>query len=157
MNVLRPRSRGFPWPVAIGGAALLAAGLLSRLQPVAIGFLPLSWSMGIGFALFCAGTALTVAAARTLHDRHTPILSTHGARHLVTCGPYRYSRNPFYLGNALAMFGIGFALGSVWFLLAALATVAFTRLIAIRREEEHLLAMFGADYEMYCRKTRRWF
>lgn len=156
MNVLRPRPRGFPWPIAIVGIALAAAWLLSRFQPAPIGFLPLSWSMGIGFILFGCGAVLTVSAARTLHDRATPILPMHGARYLITCGPYRYSRNPMYLGNTLAVLGIGFILGNVWFLVAGLAAATFTDLVPVRREEQHLLALFGADYEMYCRNTRRW-
>lgn len=156
MNVLRPRSRGFPWPLAIIGIAVAAAVLLTRIQPMPIAFLPLSWAMAIGFVVFGCGLALTLAAVRTLHDRETPILPTHGARHLVTCGPYRYTRNPMYIGNTLAVLGIGFMLGNVWFLVAGIAAVSLTHLIPVRREEQHLLALFGADYEMYCRNTRRW-
>lgn len=155
MNVFRPRPRGYPWPIAIVGVALVAAWLLSRVQPVSIG-LPLSWSMAIGFVVFGCGAALTISAAKTLHDRATPILPMHGAQHLVTCGPYRYSRNPVYLGNTLAMLGIGFMLGNVWFLIAGVAAAVLTHLVTVRREEQHLLALFGADYEMYCRNTRRW-
>lgn len=156
MNVFRPRPRGLPWPLFIVAAAILAAVLLSLIRPVSLNFVPLSFAMAIGFVVFCLGAVLSVSAIRTLHDRDAPILPTRGARHLVTCGPYRYSRNPMYLGNTLAVLGIGFMLGNVWFLAAGIAAAALTHLVPVPREEQHLLALFGADYEMYCRQTRRW-
>ena len=78
------------------------------------------------------------------------------ATHLVTCGPFRYSRNPIYLGYTLMTTGIGLVLGNGWFLVGALIAALVTSYLAIRREESHLLSRFGFEFERYCRTTRRW-
>ncbi|MGN6550739.1 MAG: methyltransferase family protein [Pararhizobium sp.] len=157
MNSYRPRPNAVPWPPLIMAAAIALAWGAAHLQPLRLIFLPLTWSVAIGAVLFVAGAALDLWAMRTLHAGGTAILPNRRARHLVTTGPYAYGRNPIYLGNALVIFGIGFMLGSLWFAIAGIAATLATDRLAVRREERHLLALFGADYEVYCRRTRRWF
>jgi protein-S-isoprenylcysteine O-methyltransferase Ste14 len=89
--------------------------------------------------------------------QHANILPHRAATALVTSGPFALSRNPIYLGNTIAMAGAGLAFANPWFLPAALlAAVAVTRL-AIRREEAHLAARFGAAWDAYSQRTARWF
>lgn len=156
MNSYRPRPNAIPWPPLIMAAAIALAWGAAHLQPLRMVFLPLTWSVVIGAALFVIGVALDILAMRALHAGGTAILPHRRARHLVTSGPYAYSRNPIYLGNALVIFGIGFILGNLWFVVAGIAATLATDHLAIRREEQHLLALFGADYEVYSRRTRRW-
>jgi protein-S-isoprenylcysteine O-methyltransferase Ste14 len=72
-------------------------------------------------------------------------------------GPYRYSRNPIYLGFAIA--GVGSALGfnTWWMLLSVLVFVLLANKIVIEKEEEYLERKFGESYLDYQRQTRRWF
>ncbi len=84
------------------------------------------------------------------------MLPHRGSRCLVTSGPFRWSRNPIYLGNTLLLTGIGLATGNGWFVIMAIAAALVIQKLAIEREEQHLRALFGEDYEAYCRTTRRW-
>ena len=75
---------------------------------------------------------------------------------VIDTGVYRYSRNPIYLGMALAQGGLAIAGGS----LAALATLGLS-LLAIRtyviaREERYLEGKFGKVYSDYKQRVRRW-
>lgn len=77
-------------------------------------------------------------------------------RSLVVRGPYRFVRNPMYLGAGLALAGAALVYRSAGLLgyLAVLAAV--TQLLVVGYEEPTLRRLFGADYEAYCRRVRRW-
>ncbi|MCY1303944.1 hypothetical protein D3C71_2066730 [compost metagenome] len=75
---------------------------------------------------------------------------------LVTYGPFRFTRNPIYLGYTLMMVGFGLATLNPWFFITAIAAVMLTTVFAIRNEERHLLSRFGFEFERYCRHTSRW-
>jgi protein-S-isoprenylcysteine O-methyltransferase Ste14 len=70
-------------------------------------------------------------------------------RELATAGPYAYTRNPLYLGSALAGIGFTIAGGQWWFLLLLAFYFAAIYLPVMRSEEEHLKALFGARYAAY--------
>jgi protein-S-isoprenylcysteine O-methyltransferase Ste14 len=74
---------------------------------------------------------------------------------LTTAGPYRWSRNPQYVGWFL--FLLGFALNdwSLW-CLAALLAIAISLHLLVLVEEEHLLRTFGERYAEFCRKVPRY-
>jgi hypothetical protein len=99
---------------------------------------------------------------RPLGDAHAavkprpPSCPTADQSHLVTNGPFGYSRNPIYLANMVLLAGMGFFRSNGWFVLLAPVDGVLTHLLAIRREESHLIALFGYEYEAYCRKVRRW-
>jgi protein-S-isoprenylcysteine O-methyltransferase Ste14 len=71
-------------------------------------------------------------------------------------GPYRYSRNPIYLGFAISGSGIALAFNTYWMLLSVLAFVAIANKLVIEREEEYLEGKFGESYLNYQREVRRW-
>lgn len=109
----------------------------------------------LGYALLLAGGALAAAFVRSFLRARTSI-DFGRATALVTTGPYRVSRNPGYVGMALVYAGIAVAAGA-WLAFATLvpALVAIDRCV-IRGEEAHLAARFGAEYDAYRRRTRRW-
>jgi len=75
---------------------------------------------------------------------------------LAVTGPYRWSRNPQYVG--WFMFLLGFALNDwSWWCLAALAIVATYLHLLILIEEEHLIRIFGEQYAKYRRSVSRYF
>lgn len=78
------------------------------------------------------------------------------ARALVTHGPYRFSRNPMYLGYAVALLGWVACLAQPWGLFATTLFVAYITRFQILPEERHLSARFPAQYAAYCRAVRRW-
>jgi protein-S-isoprenylcysteine O-methyltransferase Ste14 len=77
-------------------------------------------------------------------------------RRLVVRGPYRYVRNPMYIGAALALLGAALVYRS-----AALAAYAVGFLLVLHAfvlwyEEPTLRRLFGGEYEAYTRQVRRW-
>jgi protein-S-isoprenylcysteine O-methyltransferase Ste14 len=145
-----------PWPpILYGGAAVVAVGL-GMLLPGPEWLRAPVWT-ALGWGVLLAGLALDIAAMATMSRQHANILPHRAATALVTSGPFALSRNPIYLGNTIAMTGAALAFANPWFLPAALlAAVAVTRL-AIRREEAHLAARFGAAWDAYSQRTARWF
>lgn len=71
-------------------------------------------------------------------------------------GIYRLSRNPMYLGMAVASFGIAVAVDCLGGLLTLPLSMIAIQMLVIRREETYLAARFGDPYRDYCRHVRRW-
>jgi protein-S-isoprenylcysteine O-methyltransferase Ste14 len=156
MNVYRNRPLRYPWPSTFYVAALALAFGLQTMFPLQI--LPegrISLTLG-GTALLVLGVVLIIWGLKTLLQHHTSILSTRSTNHLVTSGPFRLTRNPVYLGYTLVILAIGLLTSCPWTIAASLLTAALIHLYVVRREEKHLLARFGFDYERYCRRTRAW-
>ena len=156
MNAYRAKPLNFPWPLLIYGAAALAALALGRVSPIPV-------SHGHGWAPWLAGCALILLAisldlwaVKTLLDRRTTVLPHRCPTCLVTAGPFRFTRNPIYLGYTCAMVGLGLVTLSPWFFVMGIVAVGLTTLIAVRTEERHLLSRFGFEFERYCRHTTRW-
>jgi protein-S-isoprenylcysteine O-methyltransferase Ste14 len=77
---------------------------------------------------------------------------------LVVVGPYRFVRNPMYLGFALGWIGLWVIFGHAnWAVIASVCGAALgVVLFVMFYEEPTLRGKFGADYEAYCRNVRRW-
>ena len=74
---------------------------------------------------------------------------------IVERGPYRWTRNPMYLGHLVFLAGLAIALLS-WMgaLVLAVHAVWFDR--RVREDEARLAALFGEAYRDYCRRVKRW-
>jgi protein-S-isoprenylcysteine O-methyltransferase Ste14 len=113
---------------------------------------------GAGLLLVAAGTTLTGWAFAThyqaaprgwaLQDRPTP-------GYLLRSGPYRWSRNPMYAGEATVWLGwaLFYASPAVW---AGLAVVSAAFATIVPWEERRLLERFGEDYRAYLADVPRW-
>lgn len=125
--------------------------------------LSLAWAVpiyvliGLGVLLLLVGAALVAFAQRDLNDADQPSAPGQPTTAVVTQGVYAYSRNPTYLGGLLALAGIGLATNWPWLLIMLVPMIVATDLILIRPEERYLAAKFGADYETYRSRVRRWF
>ena len=138
--------------VYLGGLAAgygLEAALPSASLPGVVRF-------GVGGALVLAGGALARGFFRALAGAGTTTSPYSETTALVTDGPYRISRNPGYLGMALAYTGTALLSGAVWPLAPLIPTVAVVEFGVIRREERYLERTFGAEYSDYRAHTRRW-
>ncbi|MBR0555452.1 isoprenylcysteine carboxylmethyltransferase family protein [Ciceribacter sp. L1K23] len=154
MNAYRLKPVRFPWPPFLYAVAIVAAFALGHLVR-----LPLpgrSVLILVGGLVLMAGMLLDLWALKTLVTAKTTVMPHKAASHLITTGPYRITRNPIYVGYTLSTVGIGLILGNPWFVVAAIAAALVTDIVVVRREEMHLLARFGIEYESYCRQTRRW-
>jgi protein-S-isoprenylcysteine O-methyltransferase Ste14 len=109
---------------------------------------------GLGVAavgLVCVASAvwtITRAGASVRPDRGTPVL--------VEAGPYRWTRNPIYLGFALIYAGGAIACNLLWPLVLLPLVVRTVRRRAIEREEAYLERAFGRAYRRYRDRVRRW-
>ncbi|UCF38610.1 MAG: isoprenylcysteine carboxylmethyltransferase family protein [Acidobacteriota bacterium] len=101
------------------------------------------------------GSGLALCLISVTAFRSVPKTFCIDAGNLTTAGPYRWSRNPQYVGWVL--FLLGFALNdwSLW-CLAALLTVAISLHLLVLVEEEHLRRVFGEKYVEFCRKVPRY-
>jgi protein-S-isoprenylcysteine O-methyltransferase Ste14 len=104
--------------------------------------------VGAVVALWCILTFATVG-------RGTPA-PFDPPRRLVDRGPYRFIRNPMYLGAGLAMAGAALYYRSPALLVYIGAFLLATHLFVLAYEEPTLRRTFGADYEAYCSRTGRW-
>lgn len=77
-------------------------------------------------------------------------------RRLVVGGPYHYVRNPMYLGAALALGGAAMIYHSLALLGYVLLFLGSTHMFVVWYEEPTLYRLFGADYEVYRSRVRRW-
>ena len=153
-----PRSRpnAIPWPPLVLLASLLIAAGAGLLLPLTLPAGPAVLRHAIGGLVALCGIGLDLWAMKSLHDGRTTVMPHRASSRLVIRGPYRFSRNPIYLGNTILLVGIGIAFNSLWFPLVAAAAAWATQKLAIEREERHLGALFGEEYEDYCRRVRRW-
>jgi protein-S-isoprenylcysteine O-methyltransferase Ste14 len=156
MNAYRIRPMKYPWPAIFYLGALVLALALHRAIPWHIDAgqaLPVRMA---GAAIGLTGAYLVLWASVLLFRNRTAPVASRTAARLVIAGPFRYSRNPIYLGYTLLVVGYGVQADNAWILATALIAAAGTHLYVIRKEEMHLLARFGYEFERYCRRTRAW-
>lgn len=77
-------------------------------------------------------------------------------RRLVIKGPYRFVRNPMYIGAGLALIGAALFYETLSLLGYVGILFVIVHSFVIFYEEPTLRRTFGQDYEEYCRKVRRW-
>ena len=134
-------------------AALALAVLASFLFPLPVLIPPAARIAGL--LPIVAGIALNLAADRQFKRRGTTVKPFQKSSALITDGVFRWSRNPMYLGMILIVAGVALLEGTAiaWMAVAALGVIfqAF-----IRREDRMLEETFGAEFEAYTRRTRRW-
>jgi protein-S-isoprenylcysteine O-methyltransferase Ste14 len=86
----------------------------------------------------------------------TPVPPYRPTARLVFSGPYRYSRNPDYIGQALVYVGVALVANSWWPLFILPVVVFVVQRFVIEREERYLEAKFGQEYREYRARVRRW-
>ena len=122
---------------------------------------PLPWDSGVastwlGWLWLVAGLSLLAWTLWTFRRHRTTVNPYAGASELCTDGPFRYSRNPIYLGDWLVLAGVALLLNTLWPLLFSPLIWAMLRYGVIRHEEAHLEAKFGDAYRAYKTRVRRW-
>ena len=104
-----------------------------------------------------ASAVMLVASARILFRRtgQNPVPWTP-SRGLIASGPYRFTRNPMYVGITLFIVGLGVTLDDIWVSLLAGPALLIVHFIAVRPEEEYLRGKFGEPYGRYLARVRRY-
>ena len=124
------------------------------MQPALLDFPPLRW-LGVLFIAAGLPVLLESFARFALEGRGTPAPVLPAAR-LVVHGFYRYVRNPMYVAVVSVILGQALLLGDVWLLLYAMLVWSGFHLFVLLYEEPKLHGTYGAEYEAYCARVRRW-
>jgi protein-S-isoprenylcysteine O-methyltransferase Ste14 len=142
------------WPPIAIGAPLLVGWVVTSGwgDPVDLGTwrIPFGWSLVLFFVAW-NGWALW------LFGRHqTGLLPGQPSTTIIEEGPFRHSRNPLYVGLLALYLGLALLLPTVWGLVLFPAAVLLILWGAIQPEERYLRRRFGARYDDYSRRVRRW-
>lgn len=148
--------RGF---VYASGFVFLWWWVVVAVQPLdrRLGFRPPEWLQIPGAVIVAGGAVLALACvvAFALAGRGTPA-PFDAPREFVAVGPYRFVRNPMYLGACAVILGAGLMLGSPSALGVALFFIVLAHLFVLLYEEPTLEHRFGETYRRYKANVPRW-
>jgi protein-S-isoprenylcysteine O-methyltransferase Ste14 len=135
----------------LAGVLLVPAWLVIGAAPLVSGRAP--WSGGL--AVTCVGIALAVSSQRAMGTSWRIGVASSERTALVTGGPFRWVRNPFFTGMVLVAVGTT-ASSATWLGAVATALLVATIVVQVRRvEEPYLLAAFGDEYVAYASRAAR--
>jgi protein-S-isoprenylcysteine O-methyltransferase Ste14 len=109
-----------------------------------------------GIVLFAVGAALAAWAWLIFRKARTTRVPGEASTTLVTCGPYHATRNPMYVGLAIAYLGEAGILKQVAPVAVLPFVIGYLNWIVIPIEEARLQQVFGDKYQQYRSKVRRW-
>ena len=152
---------------------ILLKSILHNIGVVAVGFLFALIGVGadrllgiasfqslfalvLGSALLAVGFLLRVWATYHFYCRQMNVIVLSAQTYLITDGPYRFSRNPLYLGgNVFIFLGASLVLGTLGGIVLTVIHWPLMGLM-VRREERQLEAAFGDQWRQYRERVRRW-
>ncbi|WP_377642039.1 methyltransferase family protein [Oryzobacter terrae] len=143
------------WPPVALGVPLVVGLVLSATvgDPVRLGGTGLRW---VGWGLLAAFVLWNGWTLWVMGSHRTAVLPGGSTRLVLRSGPFRFSRNPLYLGLVALDVGLALLALSFWALVLVPVGVAALWWGAIRPEEHYLAETFGAEYEAYRSRVRRW-
>lgn len=143
-----------PWVFIF--AYLIGAGL-EHVWPVRVGGeVSERVTLSVGAMMFGVGAILAGWGLATFRGARTTTVPGRFSSRLVTWGPYRFSRNPMYVGLATAYLGEAFLLRHVWPAALLPLVLAYVNWVVIPVEQAKLTEVFHAEYAAYQRRVRRW-
>jgi len=113
------------------------------------------WTL-LGIIPLVLGIVINVNADQIFHEAKTAVCPFEASSALVTDGPYRFTRNPMYLGFTLVLFGLSILAGSLTPFVIVFAFALLMDRMFIQMEEQKLAFTFGGQWEEYKNHTRRW-
>jgi protein-S-isoprenylcysteine O-methyltransferase Ste14 len=110
----------------------------------------------LGLGLVALGIGAMAWTLVWMHRTHQDPDPRTPSPELIVGGPFRFSRNPIYVGMTLVQAGIGVALGNLWIVLLLAPTLWILTRGVIEKEEAYLERRFGNAYAGYRARVRRW-
>jgi protein-S-isoprenylcysteine O-methyltransferase Ste14 len=159
MDPAEPNEKGarvrFPPPLVFLAGILLG---IAGQRFVAAAPVPVARMVGGlgGLLLLAAGLGLIAWAQRHFTRTGQNPAPWKPSPELLLQGPYRFTRNPMYLGMTLISIGLGLATDNLWIVLFALLALLTVHLIAVLPEERYLGERFGERYQAYRAQVRRY-
>jgi protein-S-isoprenylcysteine O-methyltransferase Ste14 len=145
------------FPPAVFLVGLVGGYAISWFWPV--GIVPDGWSMPVrmaGAVAAVAGAVLMLAAVLRFRREGTTPTHWEPTTRVVSAGPYRFTRNPMYVGMALLHGGLALLGNALWPLLLLVPAIWIIQTQVIVREERYLEAKFPGEYAAYKARVRRW-
>ncbi len=143
-----------PWLYVL---VFLAGVGLQYLAPLEINSAPILLAgRTAGIVLIVGGVLLAFSSLGIFRAARTTTVPFEAPAALVTWGPYRYTRNPMYIGLALLYVGVAGIDAQVWPLLLLPLLMGYIHKVVIPIEEASLQKVFGDTYKQYCAAVRRW-
>ena len=146
---------GFPPPLIYAGGFAAGYGA-HRLLPIRLWLEPTVVQSLLGWGLLVGGVLLAVSAAYLFRRAGTTPNPAKPTSALVIGGPYRFTRNPMYVGMATLYCGGTLLLNDPWPLAFLPLVMALVQRRVIAREEAYLERKFGDVYRAYKARVRRW-
>ena len=142
------------WPPVAIGAPLVAGWLATLLwgDPVGLG----GWRVPLGWVLVLLFVGWNGWSLWLFSRHETGLLPGQATHAMIEEGPYRLSRNPLYVGLLALYLGLALLAPTFWGLVLFPAAVLLVLWGAIHPEERFLHERFGAPYDDYTRRVRRW-
>jgi protein-S-isoprenylcysteine O-methyltransferase Ste14 len=147
-----PKVRIVPPLVYLAG--LVLGHLANRWLPLEV--LPIHTGWAAGGILFALGFGLAASAMINFTRAGTTIRPDRASTSLVVAGPYKFTRNPMYLGLATAYLGLAIVDRSLVSLILLPVVLLIIRWAVIAKEEAFLERRFGSGYTDYKARVRRW-
>lgn len=144
------------FPPAASVAAPALAGLMEWLMPLGILPAPGGAFLVFGLLLMIIAGVLAITGTRAFKRAETNIDPRQPALVLVSDGPFRFTRNPMYLGMITLNLGLTLAASLDWGLLTTPILALVLHYGVVLREESYLLGKFGEPYAALLKRTRRW-
>lgn len=110
----------------------------------------------LGGIALAAGTVLFFWGLWTFYRARTGIMLQQDASHVVQSGPYRFSRNPMYVGSTIGYVGLALLFNLAWPVVLLPVVLIVLTLTVILREERYMQSRFGSTYDAYCSRVPRW-
>jgi protein-S-isoprenylcysteine O-methyltransferase Ste14 len=123
--------------------------MLDPLSPLALG------EAAAIALLMAAAVALFLWASRTMGRNWSIVARLNPDHQLVTTGPFAYVRHPIYSAMALLLPALSIGLGTEWRLIVTLPLYAIGTWLRIAEEEKLLRTAFGASYDAYAARVKR--
>ena len=159
MKETQGRERGarvrFPPPFVFLAASGVGVGFQHVITPLGLGIE--AWiRVALTAAILSAGVALIAWAIGLFRRTGQDPAPWKPSPSMIANGPYRFTRNPMYLGMTLVQLGVGVAVNDLWIAILAPAALLGVHFIAVLPEEAYLVERFGGDYERYRAAVRRY-
>jgi protein-S-isoprenylcysteine O-methyltransferase Ste14 len=141
-------------PPYIALALLLLSWLVSKLIPQ-LRIIDERYN-NAGIVVFILGLSLTFWGFYVFKKNNTPIVPGQKPTFMVAEGPYKFTRNPMYLGVTTALFGTAIYVGNLLSFLSPLIFFLIMNYYFVPFEENLMEKIFGKRYHNYKKKVRRW-
>ena len=139
------------YPPVILLCGLIAQVVLYFTFPVLVNL-----SILFGILILIIGISLVYISLRKLSKMKTTFIPDGKPEKLVKDGPFRFSRNPIYLGMLLILVGVSISLQSFSSLMISIIFGLIINFTWIKHEEKKLEDIFDSEWEEYSKRTRRW-